>query len=309
MKLSDWRPTVSLEAIKLRAELYHKIRGFFLQREVLEVDTAVLSSSATTDPNIESIQTVNPKLFLQTSPEFAMKRLLAIGSGPIFQIAKAFRNEEQGRRHSREFAMLEWYRPGLDYHELMDEVVELMQVVAGWKQIERITYRESFLRYLGIDPHCIDIAELTTLAKQQTGYQSSIDDKDALLDLLMSHVIEAQLGQDGLTFIYDYPASQCALAKVGLDQWGNPVARRFELYAKGVELANGYQELTDWREQERRFEQDNRIRRSRKLPELPIDKHLIAALQQGMPECSGVALGLDRLLMLMLGSGSLEEVI
>ena len=309
MNSSDWRPTASPEAIRLRAKLYHQIRDFFQQRDVLEVDTAILSSAATTDPNIESLQLAEPPLFLQTSPEFAMKRLLANGSGAIYQIAKAFRAGEEGQRHHREFAMLEWYRPGFDYQQLMEEVAALLQFVTNWKVIEKVSYREIFQQHLGINPHLVENAELTALVHLHTNYQSVDDDKDVLLDLLMSHVIEPQLGQSGLTFIYDYPASQCALAKITYDKTGQLVAQRFELYIRGVELANGYQELTDWQEQEARFARDNLKRRGRGLPEHPMDRQLIAALKQGLPECAGVALGVDRLLMLMLGSQHIKEVL
>ena len=309
MNSSDWRPTASPEAIRLRAKLYHQIRDFFQQRDVLEVDTAILSSAATTDPNIESLQLAEPPLFLQTSPEFAMKRLLANGSGAIYQIAKAFRAGEEGQRHYREFAMLEWYRPGFDYQQLMEEVAALLQFVTNWQLIEKVSYREIFQQHLGINPHLVENAELTALVHLHTNYQSVDDDKDVLLDLLMSHVIEPQLGQSGLTFIYDYPASQCALAKITYDKTGQLVAQRFELYIRGVELANGYQELTDWQEQEARFARDNLKRRGRGLPEHPMDRQLIAALKQGLPECAGVALGVDRLLMLMLGSQHIKEVL
>lgn len=309
MNPSDWRPSASIEAIRLRATLYHQIRRFFQQRDVLEVDTQVLSRSATTDPNIESLQLANPLLFLQTSPEFVMKRLLASGSGAIYQIAKAFRAGEEGRRHHREFTMLEWYRPGFDYWQLMDEVAALLQDLANWEQVEKISYREIFQRRLDIDPHLAEVSELTALAQLYTDYQDADDDKDVLLDLLMSHVIEPQLGQHGLTFIYDYPASQCALAKVEFDVAGQLVAQRFELYVQGVELANGYQELTDWREQQNRFEQDNNKRAGQGLVELPMDQQLIAALKQGLPECSGVALGVDRILMLLLGCEDIKEVV
>ena len=309
MNSSDWRPTASPEAIRLRAKLYHQIRDFFQQRDVLEVDTAILSSAATTDPNIESLQLAEPPLFLQTSPEFAMKRLLANGSGAIYQIAKAFRAGEEGQRHHREFAMLEWYRPGFDYQQLMEEVAALLQFVTNWQLIEKVSYREIFQQHLGINPHLVENAELTALVHLHTNYQSVDDDKDVLLDLLMSHVIEPQLGQSGLTFIYDYPTSQCALAKITYDKTGQLVAQRFELYIRGVELAKGYQELTDWQEQEARFARDNLKRRGRGLPEHPMDRQLIAALKQGLPECAGVALGVDRLLMLMLGSQHIKEVL
>lgn len=238
-----------------------------------------------------------------------MKRLLAAGSGSIYQITKAFRGGEAGRRHRPEFTMLEWYRPELSYDQLMDEVADLVALMLGHAEVEKTSYRDLFLHHLGIDPHSVQLSELLALARTHADYRGAGDDRDALLDLLISHVIEPELGRNGPTFVYDYPASQCALAKVTVDRHGNKVAQRFELYLKGIELANGYQELTDWREQERRFVADNEKRKRAGLPVLPMDEQLVAALRHGMPECSGVALGVDRLLMLMLGTDDIKDVI
>jgi len=292
----------------LRARLYQQLRDFFQRRHVLEVETPLLGQAASTDVHLASLS-VGHQQFLQTSPEFAMKRLLAAGSGAIYQICKSFRQGESGKRHNPEFTMLEWYRPDFDHFQLMAEVAELLASLLGKRPVRQVSYRSAFSQVLGIDPHLVGISDLSALAEQYTGYQASGDDRDTLLDLLMSQVIEPTLGRDELTFIYDYPASQCALAKVKTDGEGAEVAERFELYVDGIELANGYHELTDACEQQRRFDADLAERKRRDLPDVPADLQLVAALQSGMPDCAGVALGLDRLLMLMAGSDSIREVI
>lgn len=309
MNTSDWQPTASLEAIRLRAHLYGQIRGFFQHRQVLEVETPVLSKAGNTDPNIDSLQVSDPPGYLQTSPEFAMKRLLAAGSGSIYQLCKAFRKGEAGRRHNPEFTMLEWYRVGFSYHQLMDEVAELLGGVLGEKPVEKLSYRKVFQDQLSIDPHAVTQEELVALVSKHVNYDGFSDAKDTLLDLLMSHVVEPTLGQGGFTFIYDYPATQCALAKVVEDEQGVSVAQRFELYVEGAEIANGYQELTDPKEQQSRFAADNEKRVKAGAQEIPMDRHVIDALQSGLPECAGVALGVDRLLMLMLREDNIHKLI
>ena len=315
-----WQPTTSLATLRLRARLLAKIRQFFAERRVLEVETPVLSAFAATDPHIESFQTdytgpgmpTQPTLYLHTSPEFAMKRLLAAGSGSIYQIAKVFRNGELGRQHHPEFTLLEWYRVGFDHHQLMDEVEQLINTLsAGFLQLapsRRWAYRELFLHHLAIDPLRSSAADLSVCATQ-LGFQTQSmpnDDPDAWLALLMTHYIEPRLDKDRLVFIYDYPASQAALARIRPEQ--PPVAERFELYLNGLELANGFHELTDAAEQQRRFEQDNRQRIKRGLPAMPVDWHLLAALTH-LPDCAGVALGIDRLLMLVSQSTSIDQVL
>jgi len=238
-----------------------------------------------------------------------MKRLLAAGSGAIYQICKSFRQGESGNRHNPEFTMLEWYRPGFDHFQLMAEIAELLISLLGERPVRQLSYRSAFAQVLAIDPHLADVSALSALAEQHTGYQADDESRDTLLDLLMSQVIEPQLGRGELTFIYDYPASQCALAKVKIDAQDAAVAERFELYVDGIELANGYHELTDAQEQQRRFDADLAERKRRGLPELPTDQKLVAALQSGMPDCAGVAMGLDRLLMLMAGTDSIRDVI
>jgi lysyl-tRNA synthetase class 2 len=311
----DWRPTASIEILRLRAEILAKIRAFFTEREVLEVETPLLASAPVTDlhlhalscryrgPGVDDGQT----LYLQTSPEFAMKRLLAAGSGPIYQICRAFRDGEAGRRHNPEFTILEWYRPGWDRHTLMDEVDELLAVTLGSRSAERLSYAAAFERYANVDVFA-DTDDALRGRVEELGVES-IDDlsRDDLLDLVLTHVIEPKLGHCQPTFIHDYPASQAALARV---REGNPpLAERFEVFVEGVELANGYHELADPTEQRLRFEADVEARKSRGLPEVPIDQRLLAALEYGLPNCAGIALGVDRLLMIAAGTRDLSDVV
>ena len=249
-------------------------------------------------------------LLLHTSPEFAMKRLLAAGSGPIYQLARVFRREEAGRWHNPEFTMLEWYRPGFDHHALMDEICELLeclQIVESASGVQRISYAELFESELQIDPHAAEPGALEAAALQHVDLHSNLDTRDEWLDLLMGQVLGPKLGQDAPCFVYDYPASQAALAKV---RDGNPpVAERFELYWKGLELANGFHELSDAAEQRERFEAEQRMRAERRQF-LPVtDEYFLAALESGLPDCAGVAVGIDRLLALMLGKPSVNDVL
>jgi lysyl-tRNA synthetase class 2 len=315
-----WRPTTSHAALVLRAESLARIRGFFAARGVLEVDTPLLSAAATTDSQLESFQTrlVGPgvpegrTLYLNTSPEFAMKRLLAAGSGPIYQVCKAFRQGEIGRLHNPEFSLLEWYRPGFDHFQLMDEVAELVSTVASGRLSlavpERLDYGQMFRDILGIDPHTATLMELRDCAGRRINIDSSLDmDRDGWLDLLMSHCVQPGLGKGRLCFVYHYPASQAALARV---RPGEPaLAERFELFLNGVELANGFHELADSGLQRARFEADLQSRRQRGLAAVPPDEHLLAALVHGFPDCAGVALGLDRLLLAITGGENLAKVL
>ena len=280
---------------------------------MLEVDTPLLCSSGITDPAIEPLivsagDVVAAPRYLQTSPEYAMKRLLAAGSGAIFQLAKAFRDGEAGRRHNPEFTLLEWYRPGFDHHQLMAELAELVQQCIGSRPWSKTSYRQLFEDELGIDPLAADIADLQALARERIDVGSLQGGRDLWLDLLLSHCIEPALARRGMCFVHDYPASQAALARL-VEVDGQMVAQRFELYVDGMELANGYFELGSPAEQRRRFEQDNRLRRERGQSERPIDTHLLAALEAGLPDCSGVALGVDRLLMLACGATDIREVL
>jgi len=289
----------------------------------MEVETPLLSAAGATDPHLASFTTLyhgpgapadGLTLFLHTSPEFPMKRLLAAGSGPIYQLCHVFRQGEAGRRHNPEFTLLEWYRPGFDDHVLMDEVEALARQVLGEActlgETERLSYRAAFERYAGIDPHRTDEAELRrTCARLGVPPVPGLEGRDAWLDLLLTHVVEPQLGRGRLCFLYEYPASQAALARLRTDACGDTVAARFELYCEGVELANGYHELADADEQARRFAADRAVRARDGLPDIPADENLIDALRYGLPDCAGVALGVDRLVMLATGAGSIPDVI
>lgn len=318
--MNDWQPTAPLSALALRAQLLARVRAFFGERGVLEVETPVLSAAAATDAQLTNLVTryTGPgaphgrTLYLQTSPEFPMKRLLAAGSGPIYQICKVFRDGEAGRLHNPEFTLLEWYRPGFDHHKLMDEVEDLVRhALAPWRTLgpaERLSYRDAFLRYADLDPHSAD-PDLFAARAVVLGVHPprAALDLDAWRDLVLTHVIEPRLGQQGPTFLHDYPASQAALARV---RPGTPaLAERFELYIDGVELANGYHELGDAQTQQARFAADLATRQATGRALVPMDERLLAALNHGLPDCAGVALGVDRLLMLAAGARSLDEVL
>lgn len=309
MNTKSWQPTASLDVLRLRAGLLNTIRHFFKRRNVLEVETPLLSQSTVSDPHLDAynLQEGETELFLQTSPEYAMKRLLAGGYGPIYQICKAFRREESGRWHSREFSILEWYRPGFDHHQLMTEVAELVTEVLGVLPTQALSYRQLFMQYLNIEPHTVTTEALQAAARSRLDLNFDSGGRDVWLNALLTGFIEPQL--KGMTFIYDYPASQAALARIEKDENGVAVGRRFELYIDGVELANGYFELRDPKEQQRRFVEDNKQRRQIGKPERLPDTQLLAALDHGLPGCSGVALGLDRLLMIHACATSIEEVI
>jgi elongation factor P--(R)-beta-lysine ligase len=248
-------------------------------------------------------------LYLMTSPEYHMKRLLAAGSGPIYQMGKSFRNEEAGRHHNPEFTMLEWYRPRYDMYRLMNEVDDLLQQVLDCETAETLSYQQAFTRHLDVDPLSADKAQLREAAAKLdlSNIADTEEDRDTLLQLLFVMGVEPHIGRDKPTFVYHFPATQASLAEISTED--HRVAERFEVYYKGVELANGFRELTDGREQQQRFEQDNGKRAARGLPVQPIDHNLLGALQHAMPECSGVALGVDRLIMIALGADSLSEVL
>ena len=316
---SDWRPGASLGLLRARAAIMAQIRGFFAERDVLEVETPLLSPAGTTDPQLESFVTryVGPgaaqgrTLYLHTSPEFAMKRLLASGSGSIYQLCKVFRQGEAGRRHNPEFTLLEWYRVGWDHCQLMDEVAQLVGSVLGGdyaREAERLTYAQAFERYAGIDPHRASLQMLRDCALgRRIDVGGALEQRDEWLDLLLTHLVEPQLGRGRLTFVYDYPASQAALARI--EPGDPPLARRFELYCEGVELANGFHELGDAAEQAQRFAAERSLRRQRGLHDVPADQHLLAALEAGLPDCAGVALGVDRLVMLATGCTSIDQAL
>ena len=309
----DWKPSASLQNLQQRAHALAKIRRFFSERDVLEVETPLLASSTVPDVYIESIaaQVVKDnssrKNFLQTSPEFFMKRLLASGSGSIYQIAKAFRQEEKGARHNIEFTLLEWYRLSYSLDQLMAELEELVQEVLSCGPISRLSYREIFGQHLQIDPHEISLEELQKLAKSEIDLSGSDLSKTDYLQLLLSNSIEPKLPP--YCIIYDYPLEQAALAILATDEHGVVVAKRFELFGHGMELANGYFELSDAAEQRARFEKDNAVRKEKGLRAHDADEKLIAALESGLPSCSGVAVGVDRLLMLLVEAKNISEVI
>jgi lysyl-tRNA synthetase class 2 len=315
MHTDDWRPTASPELLQARARLNRTLRAFFEARGVLEVETPLLSHAIGTDPNLHPVtasyqshpHAAGTTLYLQTSPEFAMKRLLAAGSGPIYQLCKAVRNGEEGARHNPEFTMLEWYRPGFTLAQLMDEVEALVVAALGPRRFTRVTYRELFEQQLGIDPFATSDAQLQALVAKHIDLHQPETHRDTLLELLYSQVIEPAL-QDAV-FIHEYPATQAALARITEDTQGRAVALRFELVIGGMEIANGYDELSDAAEQQKRFMADLALRRSRGMPEFPVDTRLVAALGHGMPDCAGVALGVDRLLMLQAGVRDIAAVL
>jgi len=310
---TDWRPTCTVSALRARAALLQQIRDFFRKRDVLEVDTPLLASTTATDPHLHSLSldVDGQHLYLQTSPEFAMKRLLAAGSGPIYQLGKVFRADESGRWHNREFTLLEWYRPGMDEHGLMDEIEALVLPVlepAGISEAaRRVTYRELFRERLDVDPLSAPVTALQGLAARHLDTGGLELSRDGWLQLLFSHVIEPDL--EGLVFVEQFPASQSALAQLATDREGHTVARRFELYVNDLELANGYYELGDSGEQRHRFERDNAERGRGGHERMPVDERLLSALDAGLPDCAGVALGVDRLLMLRCGARHIHEVL
>ena len=301
-------PEALRDALELRARLFAQIRRFFAQRNVLEVETPMLSAAANTDPNIHSFATrfsgrvdgAPRERWLRTSAEFAQKRLLASGVGDCYELGRVFRDGEAGRRHNPEFTMLEWYRVGWDHRRLMDETIELVQatlVLTGKRtSVHKTSYRDLFVHALDVDPFAATEPELQAALGDVRVNADGLS-RDDWLDLLLTHRIQPTFAPDRTTVVYDYPPTQCALAKVRKDD--PPVAERFELYVGVHELANGYHELTDAAEQRARFVRDNERRRLRGLPQLPIDENLLAALQRGLPDCAGVALGIERLLMAM----------
>lgn len=307
-----WRPTASISQLRARAKIIAELRAFFSERNVLEVDTPLLCRVTATDPHLSSIRVPldNHEIgFLQTSPEFPMKRLLASGIGSIYSLAKVFRGDESGRYHNLEFTMLEWYRIGFNHHQLMDEMDELFLRILNSEKAIRVTYRDLFRQFLNIDPFTASLSELQNATQNNNINAPNLgDDHDTWLQLLMSHLIEPQLGMTQPHFIYNFPGSQAALAKIRNED-GHPVGERFEVYIQGIEMANGYHELTDDKEQRHRINADNSQRKKMHLPELPIDENLLAALAHGMPECAGVALGVDRLIMLATNANHINEVI
>ncbi len=312
----SWRPTAAPGALRRRAAALRQAREFFHARGVLEVETPAMVNAPVSDVNLGSVRVSVPgsetPLFLHTSPEYAMKRLLAAGSGDIYQLCRVYRGAERGRQHNPEFTMLEWYRLGFTLEALMDEVAELTRGLLGDGsdlRVEHVSYRDAVLRHAGFDPLEAADSELQRAARAlgMDSPHAANASRDELLDLVVGAQVGPALGRDALTFLHRYPASQAALAR--LDPEDPRVALRFELYYRGVELANGYHELSDVAEQRQRFAQDQETRRERGLPVNTLDARLLAALDSGLPDCAGVALGFDRVLMLALGAASIDEVL
>jgi len=319
---ANWRASAGMPALRLRAQTLHHIREFFRARQVLEVETPLLCSATNPDPHIDSFITTytgpqaaqGVNLYLQSSPEFAMKRLLSSGAGAVYQICKAFRQGELGKLHNPEFTILEWYRPGFDTVALVAEVDILMRELftavnkpLGDTQV--ITYQHAFQSILDIDPLSASAADLIRCAQAQGLTVTGLcdNDRDAWLDLLMSHVVQPHLGENRMTFVTAYPRSQAALARTSAHD--SRTAERFELFISGMELANGFYELTDALEQKHRFESDLKTRAQSHQHQPPLDEYLIQALQQGLPDCAGVAVGLDRVIMLLAGAETIAEVL
>jgi len=314
MSVSHWQPTASLEMLKIRARMLQGIRAFFADNNVLEVETPILSTAAITDPQLESFSTCfqQQEYFLHTSPEFYMKRLLASGSGDIYQIARVFRDDELGTKHNPEFSMLEWYRCDYNHHQLMDEIESLLKRLFNQPQlsVERKSYQQAFIDQLEIDPLIVDASALKECVNKnniEIPQGMDIDDKDMWLDWLMVEKIAPSFTKEKFTFLYDYPASQAALARLSKDD--SRIAHRFELFYGELETGNGFYELTDANEQATRFENENKIRRRRGQKIMPVDNALLEALEAGLPDSSGVALGLDRLLMILTGASHIQDVI
>lgn len=310
--MADWRPSATLATLRRRAQLLAAIRTFFAERDVLEVDVPVLAATAASDRNIAAITAHcnGTTHYLQSSPEYFLKRLLAAGSAAVYCLGRAFRDEERGPRHHPEFTLLEWYRPGWDEYRLMTEIETLVGAVAPeiGGGVMRTTYRDLFTTVVPIDPHTGDLAALRARAAAVAGGNWQDADRATCLDLLFSVVIEPTL-PPGLLFVTEFPACQAALAQLAEDGSGTWVARRFEVFSNGMELANGYFELLDAAEQRARFNADNARRAMEGRPLMPLDEHLLAALAAGLPLCSGVALGVDRLLMRILHLHTIDAVL
>ncbi|MFL6549231.1 MAG: EF-P lysine aminoacylase EpmA [Povalibacter sp.] len=308
----NWKPTASIATLEVRAAMLRAAREYFIATRALEVETPTLSAAAVTDIHLASVEAtaLHRRSFLHTSPEYPMKRLLAAGCADIWQICRVYRDGESGRFHNPEFTLIEWYRLGIDHHALMSDVERLISAMLPeahhFDRSERLTYREAMQLHAGVDafedPAPVLVARLESAGIEVPG--SIKNDHDACLDLIMSTLVGPQLGHDRMTFIYDYPASQAALARTR-----GAVASRFEAYLQGIELANGFHELGNADEQRARFKQDLDSRAARGLPSMPIDENFLTSLEYGLPECSGVALGFDRLVMCAIGAKHIEQVI
>lgn len=308
-----WQPSANLQALHARADLNRTVREFFIETNALEVELPILNHAPVADMNIEPIEVpatdVMPKLYLHTSPEYSMKRLLCAGSGDIYALGKVFRAGEAGGRHNPEFTMLEWYRVGMDHQALMHEVADLLDELFSDSEVELedapqfLTYQQAMITHAGLDPFSASDEAVKSLGIELAGGNLELN-RDGWLDMIMSHKVEKSLPRNQLIFIYNYPASQAALAKLNKDESGQVIAERFEVYLNSLELANGYHELTDSQEQRMRFEKELLG------TERPIDEKLLSAMvEKGLPDCAGVAMGIDRILMLKLGCEKISEVL
>ncbi len=322
MTKETWRPSASMMALRERALLLRKVRAYMDAQGVMEVETPMLSRSATVDIYIDSFATefspighgTSQLCYLHTSPEFPMKRLLSAGSGDIYSLGRVFRNGEAGGRHNPEFTMLEWYRIGMDDRRLMDDVSGLLSSICNFREVKRSSYGELFEEHLGVNPYIATDEELSQLVREKVDERLQELERNDCLDLLFSRFVEPNLGSSNAEvlegyFVYDYPATMSALARFSTNRSGHPVASRFELFVNGVELANGYHELQDAKEQKKRFEQEQQRRQERGYDIYPYDGHMVNALVHGMPDCAGVAMGIDRLLMLMLATSNIADVL
>jgi len=309
---AQWQPSASPDIIRARAELLSRIRAFMTERGILEVETPMLGHCSITDPFIEPLstsvslpdRTEKEVLYLHTSPEYCMKRLLAAGAGSIYQICKVFRDAELGQRHQPEFSMLEWYRIGFDHHDLIRECMELLDVL-GIGPCRKTSYQALFHQYTGLDPHTAELDALRQYAMHK-GYADPQSGRHELLDFIFNRVVVDGMNNETV-FVYDYPECMAALARIS--QGPQKVAERFELFIKGMEIANGFHELCDASEQRQRFMQEQEIRMQQGKSITELDEYLLKALEQGIPDCAGVAIGLDRLLMVISQCPDIEDVL
>lgn len=317
-KKYDWMPSATVSNLIKKSIILSKIRKFFHDREFIEVDTPSISQKTVTDVNINSFQTkynnkrkkYKKNFFLITSPEYHMKRLLASGIGPIYQICHAFRNEESGRYHNPEFTMLEWYRPSYNMHQLMDEVNDLMKHILNCQNADKYSYQKIFFKFFNIDPLITSKKQLLKTAQNygiKDIFNFQKENKDLIMQMMFMLGIEPHIGEKKPIFIYHFPSNQAALSKI--NKQDNRISERFEIFFKKIEIANGFCELTDYQEQKKRFEKDNILRKQLKLKKNKIDFYLLDALKHGLPDCSGVALGIDRLIMLALNVKCINEVL
>ncbi len=314
---SDFHPTASWKVLRLRSDLLHRTRDFFRTRGFLEIETPLLSHDVVVDRHLDPLRVTLPDdprhpevgrtMWLQTSPEFAMKRLMAAGGEAIFQITRAFRAAEQGRLHNPEFTIVEWYRQSDSYADGMTLLSDLAESLLGLPRARRVTYKEAFQTHAGIDPHRGTVAEvLAALESLQVEVPAGLaDDRDGILDLLLSQIVGPRLGVDQPTILCEYPPTQAALSQVRASE--PPVAERFELYVRGIELANGYHELLDPQVLRARNRANNQLRAADGKPTLPDESRLLAAMEHGLPPCTGCALGFDRVVMLAAGVSTIAE--